>query len=74
MLPVVRELEAEYVDRVNVQIVSYYDDANRPLLEQYGVRGHPSFLVLGPDGSPSRVVQGVVRKERLVELIEAALT
>ena len=73
MLPVVRELEAEYADRVGVLIVDYYNADNRPLLSEYGVRGHPSFLVLGRDGTPSEIVRGVVPKDRLVELIEAAL-
>ena len=73
MLPVVRELEAEYADRIGVLIVDYYGSDTRPLLSEYGVRGHPSFLVLGRDGTPSRPLQGIVAKERLVELIEAAL-
>ena len=73
MLPVVRELEAEYVERVGVLIVDYYNADNRPLLSQYGVRGHPSFLVLGRDGTPSEILRGVVPKEQLAALIEAAL-
>ncbi len=73
MLPVVRELEAEYAERVGVLIVDYYNADNRPLASQYGVRGHPSFLVLGRDGTQSEIVRGVVPKEQLAALIEAAL-
>ena len=73
MLPVVRELEADYAHRVGVLIVDYYNSDNRPLLSQYGVRGHPSFLVLGRDGTPSEILRGVVPKEQLAALIEAAL-
>ena len=73
MLPVVRELEAEYADRLNVQILDFYTDANRPLASQYGVRYHPAFVVLGRDGSLVHVFRGPVAKEALVEQIEAAL-
>jgi thioredoxin-related protein len=73
MLPVVRELEAEYADRVGVQIVDYYAGDNRPLLSRYGVRGHPTILVLGRDGTPSELLRGVVPKEQLVALIDVAL-
>jgi thiol:disulfide interchange protein len=73
MLPVVRELEAEYAERAGVLVLDYYAADTRPLLSEYGVRGHPSFLVLGRDGSPSRVLQGVVPKETFVELLDAAL-
>ena len=74
MLPVVRELEADYVDRVGVLVLDYYASDTRPLLSEYGVRGHPSFVVIGRDGTSSQVVRGVVPKEDLVALIEAALT
>lgn len=73
MLPVVRELQAEYRDRVTFSIVDYYTDANKPLLERYGVRGHPSFVVLARDGNPSETLRGVVAKQTLVDLIESAL-
>ncbi len=73
MLPVVRELEADYADRIGIMIVDYYGPDTRALLSEYAVRGHPSFLVLGRDGTPSRVLQSIVPKEQLVELIEAAL-
>ena len=74
MLPVVRELEAEYADRVGVVVLDYYGPDTPPLRSEYGVRGHPSFIVLGRDGTSSRVLQAVVAKESLVELIEAALS
>jgi thioredoxin-like negative regulator of GroEL len=74
MLPVVRELEAEYADRVNFQILDYYADANKPLLSQYRVRYHPAFVVLGRDGSPVQTFPGgPVPKEQLVGALEAAL-
>ena len=74
MLPVVRELEAEYADRVTFQVLDYYTDANKPLLSQYGVRYHPAFVVLGRDGSPTQVFRGgPVPREQLVAAIEAAL-
>lgn len=73
MLPVVRELEAEYADRAGVLVLDYYGSDTRPLLSEYGVRGHPSFVVLGRDGAPSEVLRGIVSKDQLAALIEAAL-
>jgi len=73
MLPVVRELEAEYQGRVTFQIVDYYADATKPLLTQYLVRYHPGFVVLRPDGTPLPTLIGPQSKEKLVELIESAL-
>jgi hypothetical protein len=73
MLPVVRELEAEYQGRVNFQIIDYYADTTKPLLSQYLVRYHPGFVVLRPDGTPLPTLIGPQSKETLVEQIETAL-
>ena len=73
MLPVVRELQEEYESRMVFQIVDYNAADNKSLVSQLGVRGHPSFVALKRDSSPTEVVRGVVEKAKLVELIEAAL-
>lgn len=73
MLPVVRELETEYADRAGLAIIDYYASDTRPLLSEYGVRGHPTFLVLGRDGTPSAQLRGIVPKEQIAALLDAAL-
>ena len=73
MLPVVRELEAEYADRVNFQILDYFADETRPLLSEYRIRYHPGFVILGRDGAPTWTHTGPVPRETLVEKIKAAL-
>ena len=74
MLPVVRELEAQYAERVDFQVLDYYSDATKPFLAQYAVRGHPTFMALARDGTPSTPLFGIVDKDQLVTQIEAALT
>ena len=73
MLPVVRELEAEYAGRVDFRILDYYDDENNALKSGYAVRYHPGFVVLRPDGSAFPTLIGPQPREKLVELLEAAL-
>jgi len=73
MLPVVRELEAQYAQRVDFQVLDYYSDGTKPLLAQYAVRGHPTFVILARDGTPSPPIFGVIPKDQLVAQLEAAL-
>jgi len=73
MLPVVRELAAEYADRIDFQVLDYYADSTKPLQSQYGMRGHPSFVILGRDGSPSPPLFGLLPRDQLVAQLEGVL-
>ena len=46
MRPVVHGLEQRYGDRVAFAGVDYNNRANRELVRQYRVLGHPTFVVL----------------------------
>ena len=50
MRPVVHGLEQQYGDRVAFAGVDYYNQANRELVQQYRVVGHPTFVVLDREG------------------------
>ena len=50
MRPVVHGLEQQYGDRVAFAGVDYYNQANRELVRQYRVVGHPTFVVLDREG------------------------
>ena len=46
----VHGLEQQYGDRVAFAGVDYYNQANRELVRQYRVVGHPTFVVLDREG------------------------
>ncbi len=50
MRPVVHGLEQQYGDRVAFAGVDYYNPANRELVRQYRVVGHPTFVVVNTGG------------------------
>ena len=50
MRPVVHGLEQQYGDRVAFAGVDYNNRANRDLVRQYRVLGHPTFVVLDREG------------------------
>jgi len=49
--------------------VDFYNSANAPLAERYGVTGHPTFVVVGPDGKEAARFRGFTEEADL----EAAL-
>ncbi len=50
MRPVVHGLEQRYGDRVAFAGVNYNNRANRELVQQYRVVGHPTFVVVNAGG------------------------
>ncbi len=50
MRPVVHGLEQQYGDRVAFAGVDYNNRANRELVQQYRVVGHPTFVVVNTAG------------------------
>ncbi len=69
MRPVGNGLERQYGDRVAFAGVDFYNRANRELVQQYRVTGHPTFIVLDRRGA---VVERFVGYTEAAEL-EAAL-
>lgn len=54
MAPIVDGLSDEFTGRAAVLQLNAAEQANEALQARYGVRGHPSFVVLGDD---NRVTQ-----------------
>lgn len=67
-MPIANGLETEFEGRVAVIRLNAEDEANATLLAQYGLRGHPSFVVLDADG---RVVQTFFGPQTVESLREA---
>ena len=54
MTPIVNGLEAEFSNEINIERLDASKAENVELMQEYGVRGHPSFVLLDKNG---RVVQ-----------------
>lgn len=50
MMPIVNGLEDEFAGEVDVMRLSAAEGENAALQDRYGLRGHPSFAVLGETG------------------------
>lgn len=70
MAPIVDWLEKSYGDRLVFQRVNVLSAEGQPLVQRYRVRGHPGFVILGPDGNvkwqsvgemPREPLEGAVR-------------
>lgn len=72
MRPIVDEVRAQYQDRVEFR----YLDANgdgRDAFRQYGLLGHPSYVLLRSDGSVAWRFLGIRTREQLIAEIEKVL-
>ena len=67
-------LQGEYGDRLDF-IYLNAEDGNEGAQSYlyYGLRGHPSFLIVGADGGVRWQVIGVVSEDELRAAVEAAL-
>ena len=50
MLPVVDGLEVDYNDQVEFQRLDANSQFGRIAFQAYGLRGHPSFVIINPEG------------------------
>lgn len=50
MQPIVDGLETEFEEQVTVIRLNVAEETNAQLHQQYGLRGHPAFVVLDGDG------------------------
>ena len=72
MRPVVNGLQEKYGDRVAFAGVDYYDESNRQLFRKYEVLGHPTFVILDPNGKVVEQLTGFVEAEELEAAVRKA--
>jgi thiol:disulfide interchange protein len=72
MRPVVDGLQREYGERVAFAGVDYYNPSNRELSARYKVFGHPTFVVLNPEGEVVSQFTGFVEESELDAALQRA--
>lgn len=73
MQPIVNGLEAEFSGQVAFHRLNVEEPEPTQIQQQYGLRGHPSVVVLDAAGQPTAQFVGVVEVERLREALTAVI-
>jgi thioredoxin-like negative regulator of GroEL len=73
MMPIVDGLEREFMDQAAVLQLDANEAENGRLQQQFGMRGHPSFVVLDGDGRALQTFIGPQTEEILHEALTTAV-
>lgn len=71
MTPIVDGLESDFAGRAAVLQLDANEAANAQLQQQYGMRGHPTFVVLDSNGRAVQTLIGLQTREILREALTA---
>lgn len=71
MAPVVHGLEKEYAGRVDFIYLNVADPKNAEAKKRYGFVSTPHFFFLKSDGTPVRMLRGVVPKDSVVSALSS---
>jgi hypothetical protein len=72
MMPIVNGLAEKYGDRMSFQRLNAASEG-QTLFQQYGLRGHPAYIILDEQGNEVWRQIGPVRREVLEQAIQRAL-
>lgn len=61
----VHRLEAEFWGEIDFVYLDQYDAANREVLDLYGVRGRPTFVLIDSDGTAVERWFGAIAEEQI---------
>ena len=70
MQPIVDGLEQDYGNKLAFDKLDANAEPGRTLLREYSLRGHPSYVIVDPDGKRLWSASGVLTEERLRDAIE----
>lgn len=71
MLPIVNGLEAEFGEQIKVERLDAAKQENADLMAEFGVRGHPTFVVVDADGQVQQTFVGPQTGETLRDALTA---
>ncbi len=69
MMPIVNGLENAFKSQITVLQLNAAEAENGQLMQEYGLRGHPSFVVLDGNGRVTQIFFGPQSEEILREAI-----
>jgi hypothetical protein len=69
MQPIVHGLETEFVGQIAFERRNANTDAGRATMDAYALRGHPSFVIVAPDGTALWVYMGPLSGNALREQV-----
>lgn len=73
MMPIVNGLEEEFAGQIEVVRLNAAEKENEELMQSYGLRGHPSFVVLDENGRISQTYFGPQEAETLRTAVQNTL-
>lgn len=73
MLPVVNGLEEIYGNEIEFRRIDANSSEGKPVFQHYGLQGHPSYVLLNPEGEVLWRGLGEQSSEMLQEKIMSAL-
>ena len=74
MTPVVNGLEATFGEQVEVRSLNANSSQGRSVFRSYGLPGHPSYVILNPQGEVLWSAFGPQSAEALEEVVADAIT
>ena len=73
MQPIVYGLEEEYGEDLTFDRVNANGEPGRTLLRTYGLRGHPSYVIVDPEGKSLWSASGLLSEDLLRTEIRQSL-
>ena len=74
MTPIVNGLNEEFSGQLIVRQLNAEEVENAQLMQEYGLRGHPSFAILAEDGRLLKTFFGPQSETQLREAIHAIVS
>ena len=74
MFPIVNGLEENYSSELSFERLDAAIQSNEQLQLQFGVRGHPTFVVLDKNGAVAQIFIGPQAEEALKNAITAVIS
>lgn len=69
MQPIVNGLETEFMGQIAFERRNANTDAGKATMDAYGLRAHPSFVIVAPDGTALWSYMGPVSEDALREQV-----
>lgn len=73
MTPIVKEIEREYGQRLNVVYATVDEQQGKQLAREHGIIGYPAILLLDSEGERVGILHGVVPRPSLEEMVDDLL-